>query len=146
MAYESSVMEGSGISVLRAGLRPGFPGAVPGVRGSNVVLQNYEDINSKLGQVQTSGLIVTTSAVHVAGPATRLRSRRQLRIQNLGAPAGISGTPVLGNAYIGGDNSVTISNGLQIPSGAITTLDVLDIGDIYIISAGTSDVRILELR
>jgi len=135
MAYESSVMEGSGISVLRAGLRPGFPGAVPGVRGTNSVIVNYEDLNSKLGVVQSSGLHVAGFPIHVTGPAERLRSRRELRIQNMGP----------GLAYVGASD-VTTTGGLCITSGTIITLDVLDLGDIYAISASTSDLRVLEIR
>jgi hypothetical protein len=108
------------------------------MRGTNSVVINYEDINSKIGIVQASGLIVT-GPVQVSGPATRLRGRRQLTIQNLGAD------PV----FIGGDSSVSatgVAGGLSIPSGDMFTLDVLDVGDVWIISGGTSDVRILELK
>jgi hypothetical protein len=106
------------------------------MRGSNAVVINYEDINSLLGTVQASGLAVGASAIQVSGPATRLRGRRQLRIQNLGADP----------AYVGGDSSVTTSTGFAIPSGDTLALDVLDVGDIWIISGGSSDVRVLELK
>ena len=142
MAHESSVRAGSGVSVLREGLVPGYPQAIPGMRGTNNVVVNYEDINSMLGVVQTSGLVVTTDAVQVAGPATRLRGRRQLSVQNLGSPNGAGD----GTAYIGGDASVTASNGLQVPSGTTTTLNILDVGDVYIVSADVSDVRVVELK
>lgn len=135
MAFESSVRVGSGVSVLREGLVPGFPTRLPGMRGSNAVIINYEDLSSMLGVIQSSGLEVVNDAVHVSGPTTRLRGRRQLLIQNLGADI----------AYVG-DSSVTTSDGLAVPSGTTLTLNVLDVGNIYIISAGTSDVRILELK
>lgn len=135
MAYESSVRAGSGISVMREGLVPGYPQPLPGMRGTNSVILNYEDIQSKVGTIQTSGLTVTGAAVHLSGPANRLRGRRQLTIQNLGA----------GNLFIGGSN-VTTSNGVRVGSGEILTLDVLDIGDIYGVSNATADVRILELK
>ena len=142
MAFESSVRVGSGVSVLREGLVPGFPTALPGMRGSNAVVINYEDINSSVGTIQTSGLTVVGDAVHITGPATRLRGRRQLKIQNLGAHTGAGESDV----FIGGNSSVTTSNGLAIPSGTTLTLNVLDVGNIFIISAGASDVRILELK
>ena len=135
MAYESSVRAGSGISVFREGMAPGSDMLIPGLRGSNNVVVNYEDINSKLGVVQASGLTVVGDAVHVAGPTTRLRGRRQLMIQNLGA----------GLLYVG-DSSVTVANGVRVGSGETLTLDVLDVGNIYAISDGVSDVRVLELK
>lgn len=134
MAYESSVRVGSGISVLREGLAPNqMP--LPALRGANSVVINYEDIQSKIGIVQASGLTVVGDAVHLAGPASRLAGRRQLMVQNLGADP----------LYIGG-SSVTTSAGVRVASGEILTLDVLDFGDIYGISGGTSDVRVLELK
>jgi hypothetical protein len=135
MARESSAIAGSGISVLREGLTPNSKGAVLALRGTNSVVVNYEDINSKLGIVQSSGLSVTGDAIHISGPADRLRGRRQVMIQNLGT----------GAVYIG-DSSVTVAGGVMIASGDMLTLNVLDVGDIYIVSGGTSDVRILELK
>lgn len=135
MAVESSVRAGSGVSILREGLVPGFPTALPGMRGTNSVVINYEDINSKIGIIQSSGLHVANFPVQITGDAERLRGRREVRIQNLG----------VGAVFIG-DAGVTTTGGLQIPSGNILTLSVLDVGDIYAISASTSDLRILELK
>ena len=135
MAYESSVRVGSGISVLREGLVPGNPQQIPGLRGSNSVVVNYEDIESKIGIVQASGLAVDGSAVHLTGPAERLRGRRQVMIQNLSSDA----------VYIG-DSTVTTANGLRIAQNEILTLNVLDVGDIFVVGDGASDVRILELK
>tara|TARA_R110000824_G_scaffold116426_1_gene267845 strand:+ start:1405 stop:1812 length:408 start_codon:yes stop_codon:yes gene_type:complete len=135
MAQESSVRAGSGISVFREGMTPGSDMLIPGMRGVNNVVINYEDINSKVGIVQASGLTVVADAVHIAGPTTRLRGRRQLLIQNLGA----------GVLYIGG-STVTVADGVRVASGDTLTLDVLDVGDIYAISSAVSDVRVLELK
>jgi len=140
MAHESSVREssvraGSGISVFREGLTPGSDMSIPGMRGANNVVINYEDINSKLGVVQVSGLTVVEDAVHVAGPTTRLRGRRQLMIQNLGA----------GLLFVG-DSRVTVTDGVRVAPGDTLTLDVLDVGDIYAISSAVSDVRVMELK
>lgn len=135
MAQESSVRVGSGVSVLRLGLVPGNDLQIPGMRGSNAVVINYEDIESKVGIVQTSGLTVVNDAIHVTGPENRLRGRRQLMIQNLGP----------GVVYIG-DSTVTTSDGLLVASGTLLSLNVLDVGDIFAISASLSDVRILELK
>lgn len=135
MAHESSVRVGSGVSVLRNGLVPGFPTALPGMRGSNAVIINYEDLNSSMGIMQSSGLAVGSDAIQITGPATRLSGRRQVMIQNLGASA----------AFIG-DSNVTTNDGIQIASGDMLTLNVLDLGDIYVVSASLSDLRILELK
>lgn len=131
MAFASSVIVGSGVSVLR---EPEVQN-VPRMRGTNSVVINYEDINSKLGHAQASGLAVSTSAIQLTGPENRLRGRRQLTIQNLGA----------GNVFIGG-MGVTASDGLRIASGELLTLDVLDYGDLWVIGDAAADVRVLELR
>lgn len=135
MAQESSVRAGSGISVFREGLSPGTDMLITGMRGVNNVVVNYEDIISKVGIVQASGLTVVGDAVHIAGPATRLRGRRQLMVQNLGA----------GLLFVG-DSTVTITDGVRVASGDTLTLDVLDVGDVYAISDGVSDVRVMELK
>lgn len=129
MARESTAVVGSGISILREQQQ------VPRVNGSNTVLANYEDVNSLLGVVQNSGLSITNDAVHLTGPGSRMTQRRKIIIQNLGSD----------NLFIG-DTNVTTSNGIQISSGLLLELNVLSYGDIYGISAGTSDVRILEMR
>jgi hypothetical protein len=131
MAYESTAFLGSGVSALR---EPQV-GNVRTMRGTNNVVVNYEDVNSCLGIIQNSGLTVAAAAVQLNGPATRLRGRRHVMIQNLGA----------GNAFIGG-SGVTTSNGVRIASGEILRTDILDFGDVWIVSASTSDVRVLELR
>lgn len=129
MAVESSAHVGSGIQVLREIHN------VRALRGSNSVVVNYEDVNSSLGVTASSGLTIAADAVHLTGPTTRMRGRRKLLIQNLGA----------GLLYIG-PSTVTAANGLEIAVDTILELDVLDFGDIYGISDGTSDVRVLELR
>lgn len=135
MAFESSVRAGSGISILREGLAPNQQ-PLPGMRGTNSVVLNYEDIQSKIGIMQASGTIVTGDAVQLSGPTTRLAGRRQLLIQNLGG----------GALYIGGASGVTSSDGYCVASGSSLSLDILDYGDVWGISDGTSDVRILELK
>lgn len=135
MAKESSAIAGSGISLLREGLTPNSKGPVPAIRGTNSVLANYEDIQSKIGLVQSSGLAVSTFPIHLTGPGIRLKGRRQLTIQNLGA----------GVVYVG-DSTVTTATGLRIAVDELLTLDVLDFGDLYVIGAAAADVRVLELK
>ena len=137
MAGRSSPVAGSGISVLREGLAPGSKGPVRALMSSNAAVTNYEDINSKIGIIQSSSVSVTGSVtgVHITTPANRLRGRRQVNIQNLGPQT----------AYIG-EEFFDIDDGYPIGSGITLTLDILDVGDIYALSDGTSDIRILELK
>ena len=129
MARESTGIVGSGISALREDQNVRVMG------GTNNVLVNYEDVNSSLGIMQGSGLVVAAAAVHLTGPATRLRGRRKLLVQNLGT----------GNLFIG-NSAVTAAAGYRLASGESLELDVLDYGDIYGISDSNADVRVLELR
>lgn len=129
MARESSSFVGSGISVLRQIYN------VPAMQGSNNVLLNYEDVNSMMGVVQNSGLVVGTSAVHLTGPENRLRGRREVMIQNLGP----------GNAFIG-TSTVTTANGFPINAGSGLNLRVLDFGHLFVVSTSTSNLRILEIK
>lgn len=141
MAYESSVRAGSGVSVLREGLVPGFDQTVPGMRGSNSVVVNYEDINSMIGIMQVSGISVGGTAVQLAAPGDRLRGRRKVCIQNLHAT---------GLIYIGSNSGVTTSDGWQIIPGGFFhfCMDILDVSDIWCVSniAAGVDVRILEIK
>jgi hypothetical protein len=136
MARESTAFAGSGISILREGLAPNSKGAVPGIRGTNTIVSNYEDVNSKLGIIQASGLSVGTTPIHLTAPENRLRGRRQIAIYNLGIQ------PV----YIGGDDSVTTSTGFPIGPALPYTIDVLDHGDIFIVASTTTDVRVVEIK
>lgn len=137
MAFESSVIVGSGISVLR---EPEVQN-VPRMRGSNSVVVNYEDVNSLLGIAQSSGLAVGTDSIQLTGPENRLRKRRKVLIQNLGD------LPV----YLGA-SGVTTSDGYRIDPLTSTSgmssleLDVLDYGDLWVVADGDTNVRILELR
>lgn len=135
MARESTAILGSGISVLREGLAPGRVDKLTRLGGTNSVLVNYEDINSCMGLSASSAVDVTTTPAQLTPISSRLRGRRKIVINN-GAT----------EVFIG-PSTVSSSNGLRLAAGATLHLDVLDIGDIYIVTgSGTSDVRILELK
>jgi hypothetical protein len=129
MARESSAIVGSGISALRE------QQDVRSMRGSNAVITNYEDVNSCLGVAQSTAVSASGVAAQITSAASRLRGRRKVIVQNLGA----------GAAFLGGSD-VSTSNGLKLASGERLELDVLDFGDIYVVSDSTADVRILEIR
>lgn len=137
MAGRSTPIAGSGISVLREGLAPGSKGPVRALMSSNAAITNYEDIQSKIGIIQASQVSVTgaVTGVQITPAASRLRGRRQVTIQNLGPQI----------AYIG-EEFFAIGDGYPIGSGVSLTLDILDFGDIFSLSDGTSDLRILELK
>jgi hypothetical protein len=129
MARESSAIVGSGISALRE------QQDVRSMRGSNAVITNYEDVNSCLGVVQSTARPVGGITTQLTLPAYRLRGRRKIIVQNLGSD----------NVFIGGAD-VSTSNGLRLGSGEKLELDVLDFGDIWVVSDGSADVRVLEIR
>jgi len=136
MAFESSSIAGSGISALR---EPAPTGSnVPRMRGTNAIIANYEDVNSLLGIVQNTAIAASgNTAEQLTPPATRLRRRRKIIVQNLGPS----------NAYIG-TSDVTANNGLQIGVSGMLELDILDVGDLYVTlaSGAIADIRVLELR
>lgn len=135
MARESTAILGSGISVLREGLAPGRAELLTRLGGTNSVVINYEDINSCMGLSASSAVNATDTPAQLTPVSSRLRGRRKIVINN--------GATVV---FIG-PSTVTAANGLRLAVGATLHLDVLDIGDIYIVTAsGTSDVRILELK
>ncbi len=135
MARESSAIAGSGVSALRAGLTPNSKGPVPALHGTNSVVVNYEDINSCLGIAQSSNVTVDATGSIMLPKESRLHGRRKVIIDN-GATA----------IFIGGSN-VSTANGLRLAINEKLAIDVLDVGDLYALTAsGTSDVRILELK
>ena len=131
MAYESTAVVGSGVSVLR---EPGVQN-VRNMRGSNSVVVNYEDFNSLLGISRSSQVTASGVAREVTDRADRLSGRRKMFLQNLGPD----------HLFIGSSN-VTPFNGIMITSGTIFTVDILDYSEIWIVSQGISDVRVMELR
>lgn len=126
MAYESSAITGSGISVLR------YPG-LPFFRGSNVAVINPEDMICGIGIFAASGFSVNSSSTTNL-TITPLSGRRKLMVFNLGPQ-----TVFVGNS------GITTSTGYPIPSGNEKLFDVLAYGGLFAISAGTSDVRILQI-
>ena len=127
MAYESSTITGSGITALRETYQ------LTGLRGSNVVIINPEDILCALGKTANSGFTVTSSATTLL-TVPILAGRRKLLVFNLGPQT----------VFIG-QSGITTSNGYPVPSGVEKAFDVLAYGGLFAISAGTSDVRTLQI-
>ncbi|MHA2063074.1 MAG: hypothetical protein ACXABY_01715 [Candidatus Thorarchaeota archaeon] len=133
MAFDSTVIVGSGVSALREPQPLGQN--VPRMRGSNTVVLNYEDVNSCLGISQSTAVAIPASATQLTPPAIRLRGRRKMIVRNLGPD----------DLFVGAAN-VSVSNGFPIEASGLLELDVLDVGDIYGVSNGNANARILELR
>lgn len=126
MAYESSVIYGSGISVLRV------VAALPFMRGSNAVIVNPEDMICGVGIFAASGFTVTSLTTNLT--VAPLNGRRKLMVFNLGPQ------PV----FVG-HSGINTSNGYPIPSGGEKLFDVLAYGGLFAVSTGTSDVRTLQI-
>lgn len=106
----------------------------------NFPIQKYPNpvthisINSLNGSVKTSAVSVTTSATQL--PATSLAGRRSIMVYNNDA----STTLFLGGA------DVTTTNGMPVPANSYSPiLDAGDELDVYGISTGTINIRVLEI-
>lgn len=101
--------------------------------GDNVVMINIEDFSVFIGMNQQA-ISVTSSAVPL--PTNALKFRRALVIHNNGSST----------LYIGGSN-LTVANGFPLAANEKISIDIQNNENVtvYGISAGTSDVRILEL-
>jgi hypothetical protein len=101
--------------------------------GENVVMINIEDFSVFIGMNQQA-VSVSSSALPL--PANPLEFRRALVIHNNGGST----------LYIGGSN-VTTANGFPLAANEKISIDIQNNESVtvYGISAGTSDVRLLEL-
>ena len=101
--------------------------------GQAAVILNPEDFSVFLGLRQAA---ITVTGTAVALPNNPLNSRRALVVHNNGSEA----------VYLG-DSAVTVSDGLPLLAGEKIAFDIQ--GNIkarvYAISAGSVDVRIMEL-
>lgn len=84
--------------------------------------------------IKNSAESVTTTAAEVV--ATPLAGRKKVVIQNKGNK----------DIYLGFDNTVSSSNGIEIPARATFSEEIGENIDVFLIAdSGTQDVRILEL-
>ena len=102
-------------------------------RGAGVVTLNPEDHSVHLGLGQQN---ITVSSSALPLPASPLDSRRALVIHN-------NGPDIL---YIGGSN-VTTANGFPMAVNEKIAIDIQGNTNVWVygVSAGTSDVRLMEL-
>lgn len=102
-------------------------------RGAGVVTLNPEDHSVHLGLLQQN---LTVNAVSLPLPTNPLESRRALVLHN-------NGPDIL---YVG-TSSVTANNGFPLAVNEKIAIDIQGNTNVWMygVSAGTSDVRILEL-
>lgn len=134
MAYEASVIIGSGIAPLKKNVPANNTTHESHLRGTNVVVLNPED-----GSAGGSGLVtaITLGGITVQLPSKPLKYRRAMSICNNSASDTI---------YIGFDVTVNTGTGWPIAPKNTISLDVNGQVVIYGVSDGAStDVRILEL-
>lgn len=119
-----------------------LPGMFPGANSKNelrtrvgdgIVLLNPEDFSVSIGLRPSA---VTVGGTPIPLPANPLVYRRALVVHNNGAST----------IYLG-DASVTTSNGLPLLAGEKIAFDIQNNPNVtvYAISAGSVDVRLLEL-
>jgi len=103
-------------------------------RADAVAVVNPSDFSVSIG-ARTTQVNIGTSATEVL--ASPLESRRALVIHNDGASV----------LYIGFDASVTTGNGFPLANGEKISFDMVGNPNMrmWLISAGTSDVRLMEL-
>ena len=136
MAYESSIIVGSGQNPLKQSdgqLCPNPVSKERHLRGTQVVLINPEDASAG-GSGLTTQVTVGTSAVKL--PTTPLKYRRAIAIHNADSSATL---------YVGFSSDVATGTGFPIAAGACLPMDLNGAVEVYGISGGSIDVRILEL-
>lgn len=132
MAFESSVVVGSGIAPLKKQLPVNPTTLERHLRGTQVVVLNPED-----GSAGGSGLVtaISVGAVAVKLPTTPMRGRRAIAVFNNSSAA----------LYVGFSPSVTTGTGWPVPAGTSLPMDINAEVELYGIAGSTVDVRILEL-
>lgn len=136
MAYESSIIVGSGQNPLKQSDGQLCPNPITKerhLRGTQVVLINPEDASAG-GSGLATQVTVGTSPIKL--PTAPLKYRRAIAIHN-----NDSTNPI----YIGFSSDVTTGTGFPIAAGACLPMDINGAVEVYGISGGSIDVRILEL-
>lgn len=132
MAFESSVVVGSGIAPLKKQLPINQTTHERHLRGTQVVVLNPED-----GSAGGSGLVTALSVggTAVKLPTTPMRGRRAIAVFNNSAAT----------LYVGFSPNVTTGTGWPVPQGTSLPMDINSDVELYGIAGSTLDVRILEL-
>lgn len=133
MAYEASVIVGSGINPLKKQVCPNDTTQERHLRGTNVVCLNPEDSSAGCSGL-ASQINVGTTATKL--PLTPMKYRRAVAIFNNDSAVTL---------YIGFDSDVTTGTGWPVPPATSLPMDANASLEVYGIAASSIDVRILEL-
>lgn len=133
MAFESSVIVGSGIAPLKKHLPINAKSHERHLRGTQVVLINPED-SSAGGSGIVTAVTVGSSAVKL--PTTPLVGRRAMAVFNASTSVTL---------YVGFDPNVTTGTGWPVPPSTSLPMDLNAQVELYGIAASSIDVRVLEL-
>lgn len=133
MAYEASIVVGSGINPLKKQVCPNETTQERHLRGTNIVLLNPEDSSAGCSGLATQ---VNVGSSVVKLPTTPLKYRRAIAIFNNDSSE---------NLYIGFSPDVTTGTGWPIPPSSSLPMDINSEVEVYGIASSTIDIRILEL-
>lgn len=108
-------------------------GGVVSVQGSGVsgVQLPARDVINVSSQYRAQS--VTTTAAQALGAASILANRKFISI-----------TPTNGNIFYGTNSSVTTTNGMPLFANQTLTMSFTDNVQLWVIAAGTIDIRVLE--
>lgn len=135
MAYESSVLIGSGLNPLKYEVPVNPRSQERHLRGSDVVVLNPEDASAGIGGAVTQ--ITMSSGVPVKLPTTPLQYRRALSIRNFNSSTG--------TLYVGFTSGVTVADGFPLDAGESLPMQMNGAIEVWGITDVAVDVRIIEL-
>jgi hypothetical protein len=129
---------GSGSATLN---QPGLDGSrvsrfVKGKAGAGVYITNFEEINTLVGNFQVQKVVVPSGSEVTLPSGGSLDRRRSITLTNTSSDT----------VYIGHISGMAIVNMFPIAQNGSLTMSTFGYNPIYAISAGTSDVRILEVE
>lgn len=132
MAREASVTVGSGLTPGLSGI-PAHPNTQERhVTGTAVAVLNMEDA-SVGGRIQVDQISVGSTPISIPASGT-LPYRRSIAIQNLGGDT----------LYLGHDANVDPTTGWSIMAMGMFSIECKNNVPIWVVSAGSSDVRIIQ--
>ena len=134
MAREVTVAVGSGLTPGINGLGVNAVTQERNLVGTAVVVINPED-NAVAGPLRADQLSVGTTASKLPPPGSgHLDHRREIRIHNLG-----------GDTLFIGQSGVTVNDGFPVTSGNSIALEAKTVVDLWGVSDGSADIRMLQL-
>jgi hypothetical protein len=134
MAYESSVIIGSGLNPPKLNVPFNFRSKERHLRGTDVVVINPEDSSVGIGGAITQ-VTVNTTAMKL--PTTPLKYRRSLAIRNCNTGSG--------TVYLGFAPSIVVADGYPLDPGESFPMQINGAIEVWGIADVDVDVRIIEV-